>query len=72
MISIDTQLNHAVFEWEDVEGIMKFLTTITKGEPMCFRYVVSADDVNVIVYGPEPISEANAASYYQGVLEAQM
>ena len=68
---MSSQLNYAVFDWKDIDGLVEFLAIVTEHGPFCFRQVDTDDDCVVVIYGPEPISQEVANSFYQTVVDSE-
>ena len=68
---MSSQLNYAVFDWKDIDGLVEFLAIVTEHGPFCFRQVDSDDDCVVVIDGPEPISQEAANSFYQTVVDSE-
>ncbi|MEZ4706788.1 MAG: hypothetical protein R3A44_06265 [Caldilineaceae bacterium] len=71
VISIAPQLEYAVFDWKDIDGLVSFLETATEDGPFCFRHAETEDDCVVVVFGPSPIRQEDANAFYQTIVDSE-
>ena len=68
---MSSQLNYAVFDSKDTDGLIAFLAMVTEHGPFCFRQAETDEDCVVVIYGPEPISQKAADSFYQMIVAGE-
>ena len=44
---MSSQLNYAVFDWKDIDGLVEFLAIVTEHGPFCFRQV---DTMTIVLW----------------------
>ncbi|MEZ4667533.1 MAG: hypothetical protein R3E39_06405 [Anaerolineae bacterium] len=63
------QLNYAVFDWKDIDGLVEFLAIVTEHGPFCFRQV---DAMTIVLWSSMDGTSVKAANaFYQTVVDSE-